>query len=342
MRLRNLALAASALLALGFATGCSNVRAKAAFKDGNKEYKAENFKKAIEEYTAAVEAEPDFAEAHFFLGSSYQALYRPGKEDPENVDRLNKAIASFQRSLETNKSATENQKKVRTNTLAALAGIFSEPPKQDATEAFKYMTQLLKEAPSDIKNLYAIANLHEKFGQIPEAESRYKEVVKLNPKDAKACGALAAFYNKPLWEGRSHFDEAIAILEQCAALDPSDATGYYKVATFFWDKAYRDPILNDSEKDAYANKGLEGVEKALKIKPDYWQALITKGLLYRVKALSTKNPKQRAEFLDQASTIQKMGIEMQKQQQAAAGGEAGAPVPGTEGAESAPPTEAPK
>ena len=342
MRLRNLALAASALLALGFATGCSTVRAKAAFKDGNKEYKAENFKRAIEEYTAAVKADPDFAEAYFFLGSSFQALYRPGKEDPENVDRLNQAIASFQKSLETNKSATENQKKVRTNTLAALAGIFSEPPKQDATKAFEYMSQLLKEAPSDIKNLYAIANLHEKFGQIPEAESRYKEVVKLNPKDAKACGALAAFYNKPLWEGRSRFDDAISTLEQCTALDPNDATGYYKVATFFWDKAYRDPTLNDPDKDAYADKGLVQVEKALKIKPDYWEALITKGLLYRVKALSTKNPKQRGEYLDQASTIQKMALEMRKQQQAASGGEAGAPVPGAEGAESAPPTEAPK
>jgi tetratricopeptide (TPR) repeat protein len=341
MRLRNLALAASALLAFGFATGCSSVRAKAAFKDGNKEYKAENFKRAIEEYTTAVEADPDFAEAHFFLGSSYQALYRPGKNDPENVDRLDKAIASFQKSLETNKGATENQKKVRTNTLAALAGIFSEPPKQDVTKAFEYMSQLLKEAPSDIKNLYAIANLHEKFGQIAEAEAAYKKVVELNPKDAKACGALAAFYNKPLWESRSRFDEAIATLETCAALDPSDASGYYKVATFFWDKAYRDPTLSDQEKDAYADKGLAAVEKSLQIKPDYWEALITKGLLYRVKALSTKNPKQRNEYLEQASTIQKMALEMRKQQQAAAGGEQGAPVPGAEGAEGTTP-EAPK
>ncbi len=340
MRLRKLALAACALVTLGFATACNTVRAKAAFKDGNKDYTAENFKKAIEEYSHAVELNPGFAEAHFFLGSSYQALYRPGKEDAENVDRLDKAIASFQESLKTNKRSTENQKKVRTNTLAALAGIFSEPPKQDATKAFEYMSQLLKEAPNDIKNLYAIANLHEKFNQIAEAETAYKKVVELNPKDAKACGALAAFYNKALWEGRSRFDEAIATLERCANLDPSDASGYYKVATFFWDKAYRDPMLNEQQKNDYADKGLAAVEKSLGIKPDYWEALISKGLLYRVKALASKNPKQRAEFLDQAATIQKMALEMRKQQQAAAGGEAGAPPP--EGTEGAPPPEGQK
>jgi tetratricopeptide (TPR) repeat protein len=343
MRLRNLALAASALLAFGFATGCSSVRAKASFKDGNKEYKAENFKKAIEEYSAAVEYDPGFAEAHFFLGSSYQALYRPGKDDAENVQRLENAIASFQKSLETNKSATENQKKVRTNTLAALAGIYSEPPKQDDTKAFEYMSQLLQEAPNDTKNLYAIANLHEKFNQIPEAATAYKKVVELNPSDAKACGALAAFYNKPLWDSRSRFDEAIDTLERCASLDPNDASGFYKVATFFWDKAYRDPMLNDQQKDEYANKGLDAIDKSLKVKPDYWEALISKGLLYRVKASVAKNPKERAEFLEQAATLQKLALDMRKQQQAAQAEAEGALPPGAEGESpadgAAPPTQ---
>jgi tetratricopeptide (TPR) repeat protein len=343
MRYSKLALASSALVALCVSTGCiSSVRARAAFKDGNKEYKAENFKKAIEEYSQAVELDPNFSEAYFYLGSSYQALYRPGNETPENQERLEKAIQYFQKSLETNKLKTENQKKVRTNTLAALAGIYAEPPKQDSTKAFEYMSQLLQEAPNDTKNLYAIANLHEKFNQITEAENAYKKVVELNPSDAKACGALAAFYNKPLWEGRSRFDEAIQTLERCASLDPNDASGYYKVATFFWDKAYRDPLLNDQQKDEYADKGLDAIDKALKIKPDYWEALISKGLLYRVKASVAKNPKQRAEYLEQAATLQKLALDMRKQQQAAQAEAEGA-VPGAEGApppaEGAPPTQ---
>lgn len=341
MRFSKLALAASALLALGALTGCSTVRARAAFKDGNKYYKEENFKKAIEEYTQAIGFEPAFPEALFFLGSSYQALFRPGNETPENLERIEKAIEYFDKSLTENKQTTPNQKTVRTNTLAALAGIYSEPPKQNATKAFEYMSQLLQEAPNDAKNLYAIANLHEKFNQIPEAEAAYKKVTELNPNDAKACSALATFYNKPLWEGRSRFDDATATLERCANLDPNDSTGFHRVAQFFWDKAYRDPLLNDVQKEAYADKGLTEVEKSLTIKPDYWEAMITKGLLYRVKATVAKNPKARAGFLDQAATIQKLALDLRKQQQVAAAEEAAAVPPEAEGAvpaEGAPPS----
>ena len=49
-------------------------------------------------------------------------------------------------------------------------------------------------------------------------------------------------------------------------LDPSDPSGYYKVATFHWDKAYRDRELNDTQKNEYADLGIEAVDKALEIR----------------------------------------------------------------------------
>ena len=57
-----------------------------------------------------------------------------------------------------------------------------------------------RDNPNDTKNLYAMANLYERFGRVPEAEQTYVKVTEQNPTDAKACGALAAFYNKPLWD----------------------------------------------------------------------------------------------------------------------------------------------
>jgi hypothetical protein len=76
------------------------------------------------------------------------------------------------------------------------------------------------------------------------------------------------------------------------------------------------------------------VDKALKIKPDYFEAIIYKGLLYRVKAGVTKNPRERQQFLDEAQTLQKQGLELKKQQAqeqasaAAAAAAAGSPSPG--------------
>jgi tetratricopeptide (TPR) repeat protein len=316
MKIRLQALVFAGLVPVLAVTGCARVRSRAAMKDGNKDYKEENFKRAVIDYGRAVQLDPNFAEAWFYLGSSYQALYRPGKDTPENRELLEKAIEAYKKSLEVNSGKTENLRKVKINTLGALTAIYSDEPYRDFDAALQNAQQLVADNPNDAKNLYAMANLYEKFGKVAEAEELYKKIAEMNPSDPKACGALAAFYNKPLWEGRSKFEQAIATLERCASLAPEDAGGYQKIASFYWDKAYRDPLLTDELKSQYAEKGLENVDKALKIKPDYFEAIIYKGLLYRVKASVTKNPRERQEFLERAADLQKQGLELKKQQAA--------------------------
>ena len=227
------------------------------------------------------------------------------------------------------------------NTLGALTAIYSEPPLSNYEKALSYAEQLVKDNPNDIKNLYAMANLYEKFNRVAEAEQTYEKVAEQNSKDAKACGALAAFYNKPLWdekgevwvEGtskgprRAKFDRAIATLETCADIDETDPSGHYKLAMFYWDKAYRDPLLGDKEKNEYADKGIVAVDVALKTKPDYWEAIIYKGLLYRVKAQVATSPAARKQYLDQAVLLQKQAMELRKEAQAATAAGAGAEIP---------------
>jgi tetratricopeptide (TPR) repeat protein len=342
MRTRYRAPVLAALLPLVLlSVGCDLVRAKAAFKDGNRLYKEENYRKAIDEYEKAVALKPDFAEAHFYLASSQQSLYRPGKEGDENRMRLDKAIEHYEKALELNKANTPNLQQVRLNTLGALTAIYSEPPLSNYEKALGFAEQLVKDNPNDLKNLYAMANLYEKFNRVAEAEQTYLKVVEQNPKDVKACGALAAFYNKALWdeqgqvwvEGtskgarRAKFEAAIGTLAKCAEIDLTDPSGHYKLAMFYWDKAYRDPMLGDKEKNDYADKGIEAVNKSLETKPDYWEAIITKGLLYRVKAVVAPNAAARKQYLDQAVLLQKQAIDIRKEAQAAAAAGAAADIP---------------
>ena len=317
------------LLVPFLAAGCTQVQAKQAFKDGNKAYKEEDFKKAIVKYGAAVEHDPSFAEAWFYLGSAHNAMYRPGKTQPENLARLEEAIKAYEKSLEVNKADTDSRKKVKLNTLAALTSIYSEEPKRSYDTAYKYAEQLVAQNPDDPKNLYAMANLYEKFEKVDDAERMYKKIAESNPNDPKACGALAGFYNKPLWKdetgaNRSKFDDAVMILDRCALLAPNDPSGYQKVATFYWDKAYRDPLLTDQEKLVFAQKGLDAVDKALALKPDYFEAVIFKGLLMREKAKATPDAKLRQQYLDEAVTLAKQGQELRKQAEAASAAAAAA------------------
>jgi tetratricopeptide (TPR) repeat protein len=317
-------------LALVFAgSGCARVQSKAAFIDGSKFYKEENYKRAIEKYERAVELDPNMAEGYFYLGSSHQNLYRPGRETPENKAHIEAAITNFKKSLEVNKGGTPNAKAVRVNALSALTSIYAEEPYKDFETSKGYAAQLVEENPNDTKNLYAMANLYEKFGHVEEAEATYKKIAELNPSDTKACGALANFYNKPLWDekgvvipagsdksGRARFEEAVTTLERCADLQPSDPGGWQKVAAFYWNAAYRDPLLDDKKKTEYTERGLQMVDKALQIKPDYFEAVIYKGLLYRVKATLTTNPTLRAQYMQEAQDLQKYGLELKKQQEA--------------------------
>lgn len=339
-RYRTTVLAALSLLVV-VGIGCSTVKAKAAFKDGNKLYKEENYRKAIAEYEKAVALKPDFAEAHFYLASSHQSLFRPGKEGDENRMHLDKAVEYYEKSLETNKNNSPQLQQLRVNALAALTAIYAEPPQQNFEKALGYAEQLVKDNPNDTKNLYAMANLYEKFGRVNESEQTYEKAAQLNPNDPKACGTLANFYNKALWdeqgnawvEGQSKgarrvkFEKAVGTLERCADLDATDPKGHNTLAMFYWDKAYRDPLLSDQTKNEYADKGLVAVDNALKTKPDYWEAIVSKGLLYRVKAQFAKNPADRKKFLDQAQLLQKQAMELRKEQQAAQAGEAAPPPP---------------
>lgn len=329
----------AALLALVVTgVGCDLIKAKAAFKDGNKLYEQESFRAAIEEYEQAVAFKPDFAEAHAYLASAHQSLYRAGRESEEAQVHLDKAIEHYETSLEVNKRGTPNLEAVRLTALGALTGIYSDPPVENFEKALFWAEKLVKDDPDDIKNMYAMANLYEKFDRVDEAEATYARVVRDNPEDPKACGALSAFYNKPLWdrEGnvwtedsqgprRSRFEDTILIMENCAKLDPNDPTGYYKVAIFHWNKAYRDPDINDTEKNEYADLGIEAVDRALEIQPDYWEAIISKGLLFRVKAQVAPSRSDRKTFLDQAQILQKQALQLRQERQEAA--DAAADVP---------------
>jgi tetratricopeptide (TPR) repeat protein len=342
MRTRYRAPVLAALLPLVLAgVGCNLVRAKAAFKDGNRLYKEENYRRAIDEYQKAVQLRPDFAEAHFYLASSHQSLFRPGKEGDENKMRIQNAIEHYEKALELNKANTPNLQQIRLNTLGALTAIYSEPPLSNYEKALSYAEQLVKDNPNDIKNLYAMANLYEKFNRVAEAEQTYEKVAEQNPNDAKACGALAAFYNKPLWdekgevwvEGKStgarriKFEKAIATLNRCADIDPANPNGHYTLAMFYWDKAYRDPVLTDAQKADFADKGIEAVDVALQAQPDHVGSIVGKGLLYRVKAQLARNPAERKRYLDQAVLLQKQAADLRKSQQEQGGAGAGTAIP---------------
>ena len=64
-------------------------------------------------------------------------------------------------------------------------------------------------------------------------------------------------------------------------LEPNNPEADQAIASYYWDEGYRNTRLNEAQKREYAQKGIESVEKALELNPNYVDAVAYKGLLLR-------------------------------------------------------------
>ena len=79
-------------------------------------------------------------------------------------------------------------------------------------------------------------------------------------------------------------DKGVAVV----AIEPNNPDAFYTMSVNYWNEAYKNARLTDSVKQSYVQKGMENVDQALKLKADYVEAMIYKGLLLRLQALFEK------------------------------------------------------
>ena len=91
----------------GATAGCgkysfNNLKAMKAFKEANDHYRSQRWREAIERYEAVIaaqpnfETQPDFLAAYFFLGNSYDNLFKPARKgEAENDGYMTKAIENY-------------------------------------------------------------------------------------------------------------------------------------------------------------------------------------------------------------------------------------------------------
>src|SRR5687767_5231089 len=81
-------LALATVLALSSTLGCAQVgivQARRAFKSANQAYQQQDYQKAAALYEEAIQQDPNLNAAYFFLGNSYDNLFRPSRKgEPEN------------------------------------------------------------------------------------------------------------------------------------------------------------------------------------------------------------------------------------------------------------------
>ena len=168
--------------------------------------------------------------------------------------------------------------------------------------------------PSDPANYFVLAKIYEDGGRYEKAEGILLKAKEVRPNDSARLHAAGRLLQPP---GRIRQDHQA--LTERASKEPNNPEAHYTIATYYWDKAYRDFRLKDPEKKDMRREGHRVGRQALEIKPDYLDAVVYKGLLLRLQANLEKDVSKQQALLKEAEALSARAKDLQKKKTAGVG-----------------------
>jgi protein TonB len=121
--------------------------------------------------------------------------------------------------------------------------------------------------------------------------------------------ALSNFYNR-----QGNFEKTMEYLQAAADLDPADAKAHQRVATFYWEKAFRDHRLSKEQKQVYVEAGIAAVDRAIALDGEYAEALTYKNILLRMQANELEDGDEKQRLIAEADALRDRVMELKKLQ----------------------------
>jgi tetratricopeptide (TPR) repeat protein len=300
------------------AAGCgqyNGLKAKRTFRDANGLYQSSDYKAAAGKYEQVVALDEGVLHqfhlepAYFFLANSYDNLYRSAKKgDATNDGYMSKAVEFYKKDAEI-----DPDPKMKKLSLQYLVAAYGPDKLNDPTQQEPILQQMIEVDPTDPANYFYLANIYEQNGDYENAEKQFLKAKEMKPNESTVYTTLAAFYDR-----QGEFDKTINALNERAQHEPNNPEAHHVIATYYWNEAYKNFKLKDADKIKYIQAGIDEVDKALALKPDYFEALTYKNLLLRLQANVEKDPAKQQALLRQADQLRDKAQELQKQKQAAA------------------------
>jgi tetratricopeptide (TPR) repeat protein len=168
-----------------------------------------------------------------------------------------------------------------------------------------------------------------------QAIEQYKAVLNADPKNVNSVKGIAYLYLQ-----MKRFDDAKQYYRKATELDPNDPEPYYSVAVIDWTQTYQprmeeraklglkpDEALKDKKvcamlkekNSSNIQEGIDNLNKALQLRPDYDDAMAYMNLMYRERAdVQCEDPAARAadlktadDWVDKTLAVKKAKAEKQ-------------------------------
>ena len=302
----------------GVAAGCGkysigNIRSAKAFQDANAMYKKADYKGAVERYEDSIRFNPELGFAYFFLGNSYDQMYRPAKKgDKENDNYLQLAAQHYRTAIDklaTTKDPKEQE--IRRYSFEYLIALYAADKLNDFSKAEPVAKELINVDPNNAAPYQMLARLYEDQGRFEESETFLLQAIDKAPNESTGYQLLAGFYNR-----QGEFEKTIAAWTKRAEMEPNNPEAWHTIGVYYQDKVFKDKKLSRDVAKDYTIKGIVAEDKALSINPEYFEAMTYKNILMRQQALYERDPKVQKQLIDDAEKLLQKAMAIQKKQNA--------------------------
>ena len=296
------------------AAGCgrysfSNLKAKKSFNEANGLYARGEFKGAAARYeevlsdSGVVERDPAMGAAYFYLGNSYDNLYKPARKgEAENDAFLQKAVQNY-----TLASEKAGDPLIRKRAIEYLVAAYAPDKLNTPEKSEPLVRRMIEMEPNEPSNYHVLGKVYEDAAQMEQAEAAYRKAIELNPSLSDSHQILAGFFNR-----QGDFDNTLAAMAERARIDSNNPEAFHQMSVWYWEKVSKDYTLPRAKKLEYLKAGLDAEERALSINADYLEAVVYKGLLLRQQALVETDRAKQVALIREADQLQQRALALQK------------------------------
>jgi tetratricopeptide (TPR) repeat protein len=261
----------AALLLLG--SGCTELRGRRRVREGNRLYREGRYQEAVAAYEQAEALIPNFPLLWLNKGLTCRQLMIPGSRQSANQQATNCALDAFQKLRELRPSDQRGDS-------LYVQTLFDGDRFQTLADMYQAR---LRTNPNDLLAMGGLIQVYTRWNRLEEALQWYQRRAALATKDAEAQYAVGVFIWSQLFQKGGG--------AEMAAFDPHPDPSKPKER-----KTPPPPALGDimgPQRVRLADLGITYLERALKLRPRYPEALVYLSLLARQKAIGLFADPQR-------------------------------------------------
>jgi tetratricopeptide (TPR) repeat protein len=222
------------------------------------------------------------------------------------------ALAAYEEAMRLD----PGEKRLNKHIGLAYMGLYqpgSKHPKdvEYAQKAIDHLKTYVDAYPDDRKAREYLVSMYMNAQRYDDAIAFFQnDVLKRDPKDAKAMQTISSLYFQ-----KGDFDNGVLWLKKRLEVEGNNPEVYYLIGVQAWDRSYHFPDLDPAVRGKIVDEGLEALNKAVQMKPDYFEAISYINLLYREKAKMETDPAKKQEYTATADKYLQQALEMRRQAQ---------------------------